>query len=93
MTSSDWRCVSTNRPTSFSGYSSWPPALLYNSAHLGAVASTLCIVKNFNISKSDRAMNRKTRELVAKLIRAAADNGWSEYRAAPALQPEPATPQ
>jgi (+)-pinoresinol hydroxylase len=64
----------------------WPPALLYNSAQFGAVASNFCIVKNFDVSKSDHEHNRRTRDTVAKLIRVAADNGWSEYRGAPALQ-------
>jgi (+)-pinoresinol hydroxylase len=63
-----------------------PPALLYNSASMGCAASAYCIVKNFSVSKSDAAKNRKTREVVLKLIRVAADNGWSEYRTAPALQ-------
>jgi (+)-pinoresinol hydroxylase len=63
-----------------------PPALLYNSASMGCAASAYCIVKNFAVSKSDAGKNRKTREVVLRLIRVAADNGWSEYRTAPALQ-------
>jgi 4-cresol dehydrogenase (hydroxylating) len=63
-----------------------PPALLYNSAAMGCAASAYCIVKNFSVSKSDSEKNRKTREVVLRLIRVAADNGWSEYRTAPALQ-------
>jgi 4-cresol dehydrogenase (hydroxylating) len=63
-----------------------PPALLYNSTQRGPTASCYCIVKNFRVSKSDAAFNRKTREVMTRLIRVAADNGWSEYRTAPALQ-------
>jgi 4-cresol dehydrogenase (hydroxylating) len=64
----------------------WPATLIYNSGPLGAVASNYCIVKNFNISKSDPAHNKRVRETVTKLIRVAADHGWSEYRSVPALQ-------
>ncbi|HEX4025615.1 MAG TPA: FAD-binding oxidoreductase [Steroidobacteraceae bacterium] len=67
-------------------YWGMPPALLYNSTSIGPAASAYCIVKNFNVSKSDHAHNRRTREVVTRLIQAAADNGWSEYRSVPALQ-------
>jgi FAD/FMN-containing dehydrogenase len=64
----------------------WPPALLYNTQRMGAAATAFCIVKNLRVSKSDKEYNRRTRATVTKLIRVAADNGWSEYRAAPPLQ-------
>jgi 4-cresol dehydrogenase (hydroxylating) len=38
------------------------------------------------LSKSDPEMNRKGLELLKYLIRVGAENGWGEYRAAPALQ-------
>ncbi|MBN4075604.1 MAG: p-cresol methylhydroxylase [SAR86 cluster bacterium] len=65
-----------------------PPALLYNSTNMGAAASCYCIVKNFNVSKTDKAYNRRTLATSKRLIRAAAENGWSEYRGAAALQEE-----
>jgi len=39
----------------------------------------------FMISR-DKATNRKTREAFRKIVRIAADNGWGEYRTAPAFQ-------
>ena len=63
-----------------------PDTLLYSSTSLGAAASCYCIVKNFNVSKSDRAHNQRTRQVVTRLIQTAAENGWSEYRSVPALQ-------
>jgi 4-cresol dehydrogenase (hydroxylating) len=63
-----------------------PPALLYNSTSIGPSATCYCIVKNFNVSKSDHAHNQRTRQVVTRLIQAAAENGWSEYRSVPALQ-------
>jgi hypothetical protein len=59
-------------------YWGWPDTLLYDGA--------FCIVRNFSISRSDPAQNRKTRAVISRLIRVAADNGWSEYRTAPGLQ-------
>lgn len=38
------------------------------------------------LSRSDVAANRKSRELLRRLIEVAAAEGWGEYRAAPALQ-------
>jgi hypothetical protein len=67
-------------------YWGWPDTLLYSNLSKGTAGSSYCIVKNFSVSKSDAAKNRKTRAVAARLIRVAADNGWSEYRAAPALQ-------
>jgi 4-cresol dehydrogenase (hydroxylating) len=67
-------------------YWGWPDTLLYNSTQRGPTASCFCIVKNFNISKSDQAANRKTRQVATHLIQVGAENGWSEYRTAPALQ-------
>jgi 4-cresol dehydrogenase (hydroxylating) len=67
-------------------YWGWPATLLYSASMLGGAASSFCIVKNFSVSKEDPAKNKKTREVITKLIRVAADNGWSEYRTAPALQ-------
>lgn len=59
-------------------YWGWPDTLWYDGGY--------CIVRNFSVSRTDKAMNQKTRDVVMHLIRVAADNGWSEYRTAPALQ-------
>ncbi len=53
---------------------------------MGAASTCYCIVKNFNVSKTDKAYNRRTLATTTRLVRAAAENGWSEYRAAAALQ-------
>lgn len=52
---------------------------------VGAFPKNLAILKNFEVSK-DPEKNRKTREVFLRLVRVAAENGWSEYRAAPAFQ-------
>jgi (+)-pinoresinol hydroxylase len=67
-------------------YWGWPDTLLYSNVGVGTAGTSYCIVKNFSVSKSDPAANKKTREVATHLIRVAADNGWSEYRTAPALQ-------
>jgi len=52
---------------------------------VAAFPKNLTILKNFEVSK-DPARNQKTRAVVLKLVRVAAENGWSEYRTAPAFQ-------
>jgi 4-cresol dehydrogenase (hydroxylating) len=63
-----------------------PDVLLYNSTAMGPASTCYCLVKNFNVSKTDKEYNRRTLATVKELIHAAGENGWSEYRGAPALQ-------
>lgn len=53
---------------------------------IGPFPKTIFVIRNFSVSKSSAVENAKTREVFMKLLRIAADNGWSEYRAAPAFQ-------
>ncbi|MBI4266438.1 MAG: FAD-binding oxidoreductase [Acidobacteria bacterium] len=41
---------------------------------------------SFPISRSDRAQNRRVREAFPRLVRAAAERGWGEYRTPPVFQ-------
>lgn len=65
----------------------WGVAPLYRTLPQLYQPRAFYLLFGFEVSE-DRAVNRKTRETVRKMIRLAADHGWGEYRTAPAFMEE-----
>jgi (+)-pinoresinol hydroxylase len=51
----------------------------------GFFTKNFTILHALNVGR-DPAENKKAREIFLRLVQAAADNGWSEYRSAPGFQ-------